>query len=133
MTTPTPGGATRRSRHLVTSHGADFFGQDRYPIPLVTALADYVRSVVPSAQLSALAGPLAALTELDQAVTDKVTAFPPATASALADALLRVSRLRSVKPGTSATARLLANSGALAASSGEPWQWHIEYTAGGEH
>ncbi|MFC9797231.1 hypothetical protein ACFVJI_31895, partial [Streptomyces sp. NPDC127584] len=54
-------------------------------------------------------------------------------AAALADALLRVSRQRSVKPGTSATARLLVNTAALAASSGESWQWRIEHTAGGEH
>ncbi|MFH8582544.1 DUF7739 domain-containing protein [Streptomyces zaomyceticus] len=132
MTTSTTETATRR--HLVTSHGADFFGQDRYPLPLVTGLADYVRSAVPYAQLAALAETLAVLKELDQALVDGGTEFPPAAAAVFADALLQVARLRTVKPKISAVARFLADAAARASADGESWEWRIEQgdVAGGE-
>lgn len=114
------------SQHLVTSHGADFFGQDRHPLALVSGLAAYVRSAVPFAQRSDLGPFLERLRQLDQALAEAGARFEPDEAATLGEALLNVSRLQGVKPKVSAAVRLLADAATRAAAAREPWEWRIE-------
>ncbi|MFJ4843707.1 hypothetical protein [Streptomyces sp. NPDC088746] len=106
------------STHVVTSHGADFFGQDHYEIRDLTSLAGYAEgclSVFDGEQLVRL---LAHAGDGDQAV-------PADQAAALADLLRRVARHRFTRPKPSALASLLANAAALAALEGESWTWTL--------
>lgn len=110
--------------HLVTSHGADFFGEDRHPLPLVTGLADHVANSVPYVQRKQIAGLLEPLHALEDAAATGAR-FTPAEAGAFAGVLLRVSRLGFVKPKLAAVARSLADAAARAADDGEAWTWTL--------
>jgi hypothetical protein len=107
---------------VVTSHGADFFGQDRHPLKDVAALAAWVTNSVPYNDRQAVA-PLVAAME-----RPKPRTFPAADAARISEHLLKVSRTRHLKPRASALARALADAAARAAADGEPWTWTMEAT-----
>ncbi|MEV6081583.1 hypothetical protein AB0L80_41840 [Streptomyces sp. NPDC052069] len=102
--------------HIVTSHGADFFGEDRHLLKAVSDLADYARGAISYAE----SGPLLDL--LREPGTDRT--IPAAEAAQLSELLIRVSRSRGTKPRPSALARALADAAGRAAADGEPWEWH---------
>ncbi|MGW7268269.1 DUF7739 domain-containing protein [Streptomyces sp. NPDC054842] len=106
--------------HVVTSHGADFFGQDRHPIKALTGLAPYAENSVSYFDRKTIA-PLLALLE---APADRT--FPAAEADQLAGQLLKVARARGTKPAVAALARALADAAARAAAAGEEWTWTVE-------
>ncbi|MEV8606308.1 hypothetical protein AB0465_41350 [Streptomyces griseoviridis] len=108
---------------LLTSHGADFFGQDRHLLVDVVALAAWVTNAVPYDDRKAVA-PLVAAMEGREAL-----AFPAADAAYASEVLLKVSRIRQMKPRASALARALADAAARAAADGEPWEWTVEAAA----
>ncbi|MFE3907220.1 hypothetical protein ACFXPY_45140 [Streptomyces sp. NPDC059153] len=101
--------------HLIVSHGADFFDQDRHPLAAVTGLAGYVTGTLPAADR-------AQLVHLLEHAADGQT-IEPATAAVLADQLLRVSRHGFLPAKASATARALADAAARAATDGHAWTW----------
>jgi hypothetical protein len=105
---------------LVVSHGADFFGEDRHLVKDVAALAPWVCTSLAwvDREQTAL---LAAAMEAPENRT-----FPPAEAAAAAEILLRLSRVRQLRPKPSALARALADAAARAAADGEPWTWTVD-------
>ncbi|MEU3256128.1 hypothetical protein [Streptomyces sp. NPDC006997] len=105
---------------IVTSHGADFFGQDRHLLKEVAALAAWVTNSVSYNDRQAVA-PLVAALEFPKPCT-----FPAADVALVAEQLLKVSRTRHLKPKASALARALADAAARAAADGEPWEWTVE-------
>jgi hypothetical protein len=113
MTTITYEAAT----HVVTSHGADFFGEDRHPLKALAALAGYAEGCLSYAEGKQLVQLLK---------SPGADSIPPEKAAHVAELLLRVSRHRFVRPAPSALARALADAAARAAADGEPWVWRIE-------
>jgi hypothetical protein len=109
--------------HLVTSHGADFFGEDRHLLKELAALAPWASNSVSWNDRETIA-PL--VQALEQPV-DRT--FPAAEAARLAELLLKVSRTRHLKPKASALARALADAAARAAADGEPWEWRVDVAA----
>lgn len=105
---------------VVVSHGADFFGQDRHLLKEVTDLAAWVENAVPYNDRKSVA-PLVAAMEGREAL-----AFQAADAAYASEVLLKVSRIRQMKPRASALARALADAAARAAADGESWEWQIE-------
>ncbi|MFJ9635025.1 hypothetical protein ACIRU8_45770 [Streptomyces sp. NPDC101175] len=103
--------------HVITSHGADFFGEDRHALKTLASLAEYAEGCLPRAER----GPLVQLL----AHPGETASIPPATAADFAELLLRVARQRFVKASTAAHARMLGDSAARAAADGEPWTWHL--------
>jgi hypothetical protein len=114
MTTTTHEAAT----HVVTSHGADFFGEDRHTLKSLASLAGYAEGCLPYAER----GPLVLLLQ-NPGDGGSMTPDQAAEISAL---LLRLARHRFVKKAGAATARALADAAARAAADGEPWEWRIE-------
>lgn len=106
--------------HIVTSHGADFFGEDRHPLKDLTVLAPWVANSV-SWNDRTTAAPLVQALEQPDART-----FPAADAALLAEQLLKVSRSRGLKGKPAARARALADAAARAAADGQPWEWRTE-------
>jgi hypothetical protein len=105
--------------HLVTSHGADFFGEDRHLLKALPTLAPWVNNSVSYNDRKTVA-PLVEALEHPAART-----FTAAEAAVLAEQLLKASRTRHLKPALSALARLLADAAARAAADGEPWEWTV--------
>jgi hypothetical protein len=103
--------------HIVTSHGADFFGEDRHLLKALPTLAPWVTNSVSWNDREKVA-PLVEALENPASRT-----FPAAEAAVLAEQLLTVSRARHIKPALSALARALADAAARAAADGEPWEW----------
>ncbi|MER7050489.1 hypothetical protein ABT391_37330 [Streptomyces jumonjinensis] len=103
--------------HMVVSHGADFFGQDRHPLKVLASLAGYAEGCLPRAER----GPLVELLKDPEAGT-----IAAAEAAVVSGLLLRVARHGWVKGPAAAHARALADSAARAADAGEPWEWHRE-------
>lgn len=101
--------------HLIVSHGADFFGQDRHEIPAVTGLAAYAEVALPATERRELV-------QLLEHAADGQT-IEPATATLLAEQLVRVSRHKGMAAKASRLARLLADAAARAAADGEAWTW----------
>lgn len=106
------------STHIVVSHGADFFGEDRHPLKTLTSLAGYAEGTLTYAER----GPLV---QLLQNPGDGGT-IPADKAAELSELLLKVARHRFVKASAAAHARALADAATRAAADGEPWQWRIE-------
>ncbi|MFD6891934.1 hypothetical protein [Streptomyces sp. NPDC059957] len=107
-----------------TSHGADFFGEDRHLTTVLNSLADYARGCLPADEREPLVKLLAAqqLTEVGAEHT-----IPAADAGRYAGQLRRIARhhfLRSKK--LAEAAMLLANSAGRAAADGESWTWRTE-------
>ncbi|MGW2485462.1 DUF7739 domain-containing protein [Streptomyces sp. NPDC001571] len=113
MTTTIPVAAS----HLVTSHGADFFGEDRYTLKSLTSLAAYAEGALPYDERGPLVQLLKTPAEMDISAEQ---------ARLLAALLLRVSRHRFTKPQPSKLARALADAASRAAADGQPWEWRIQ-------
>ncbi|MFJ3533798.1 hypothetical protein OG596_39280 (plasmid) [Streptomyces sp. NBC_01102] len=105
---------------VITSHGADFFGEDRHPLKSVKALAPYAENSVSVFERSTVAR-LLQLLEAPVAQT-----FSATEAAELSEQLLKVSRDRHLKSGLAAIARHLADAAGRAAAGGEPWTWSVE-------
>lgn len=101
--------------HIVTSHGADFFGQDRHLLPALISLAGYAQGVL-------AADDRRHLVELLEHAADGQH-IEPDTAAVLAGQLLCISRHRFLPAKMSGTARTLADAAARAAADGERWEW----------
>ncbi|MFD8300707.1 MULTISPECIES: DUF7739 domain-containing protein [Streptomyces] len=107
--------------HVIVSHGADFFGQDRHPLKVLAALAPYVAYALPWQEWEEHGRPLR-----DTLAHPGTRTFTAPEAAQLADQLLKVSRSRGLKAKLSAVARLLADAAARAAADGEAWEWRLE-------
>ncbi|MFD8851871.1 hypothetical protein [Streptomyces sp. NPDC059604] len=106
------------STHIVTSHGGDFFDQDRYELRDLTALAGYAEGTLPHVSQPVLVRLLARAGDGDQEV-------PAETAAEMAGLFRRVAAHRFTRPKPSAHAARLAAAAARAASEGEPWTWTL--------
>lgn len=107
--------------HVVTSHGADFFGEDRHPLKTLVSLAVSAEGCLPYSDR----GPLVELLR----DPGEGGSIPPAKAADVAQLLLKVARHRSVKTSVAAHARALGDAAARAAADGEPWVWRVESEA----
>jgi hypothetical protein len=105
------------SAHIVVSHGADFYGEDRHTLKGLRDLAEPAWCAL----LRVDSGPLLGLLRSPADGT-----FPPATARQLSEHLLRVARDPHVKSRPAALARALADAAARAAGDDEPWIWRLE-------
>jgi hypothetical protein len=102
--------------HLVTSHGADFFGEDRFPLRTLQQIADYALGTHPRS----IADPLAKLLTSAGAQPQHIA---PDRAAELAEQLLATARNRYTPPKLAAQIRLLADGAARAAEAREAWTW----------
>jgi hypothetical protein len=102
--------------HLVTSHGADFFGEDRYPLKQLQQIADAALYTIPRADAEPLAKLLTAAGSAPREID-------PAHAAHLADLLTATAKGRWTPPKVAAPARLLATAATNAASAGQSWTW----------
>ncbi|WP_327170020.1 hypothetical protein [Streptomyces subrutilus] len=110
--------------HIVTSHGADFFGQDHHPCRMLISLARYAQSIIPAADRKSL------VQLLTDAQTGTERIIPAAQAAVLAAQLRQIGRDRFVKAKAEGkTAMLLADAATRAAADGDPWEWHTEAAA----
>ncbi|MFF5379448.1 DUF7739 domain-containing protein [[Kitasatospora] papulosa] len=106
--------------HVVVSHDADFFGEDRHPLKALASLAGYAEGCLPHDER----GPVVLLlTNPGEGGT-----VTPSQAAEIAVLLLRLARHRFVQTKASAIARALADAATRAAEAGEPWEWRIEAT-----
>ncbi|NEC40138.1 hypothetical protein [Streptomyces rubrogriseus] len=104
--------------HVVTSHGADFFGEDRHPLKSLTSLAGYAEGCLSRDER----GPVVLLlTNPGEGGT-----MTPSQAAEVGALLHKLARHRFVRAKESAVARALADAAARAAAAGEPWEWQIE-------
>lgn len=103
--------------HIVTSHGADFFGQDTHAAKAIRDLAGYARGCLPYG----VREPLARL--LEYAGTPTEVTVPADQAEEFAALLRTVASHRHTKAKPAKVARLLGDSAARAAAEGEPWTW----------
>ncbi|WP_217562222.1 hypothetical protein [Streptomyces sp. GbtcB6] len=104
--------------HMVVSHGADFFGEDRHPLKVLASIAGYAEGC-----LSATARrPLVDLLK----DPGEGGAIPPDKAVAVAELLMKIARHRWTKAPAAAHARALADAADRAAEAGEPWEWRRE-------
>ncbi|WP_326813308.1 hypothetical protein [Streptomyces scopuliridis] len=108
--------------HIVTSHGADFFGVDTHSIDKVRALTDYAMGALPYDE----AGRKPLILLLESAGDQPESEIPADQADVLARLLRRIAAHRFTKPKSAAIARLLGDSAARAADAGEPWTWTTE-------
>ncbi|MGQ4733524.1 DUF7739 domain-containing protein [Streptomyces sp. Ju416(a)] len=106
--------------HVVTSHGADFFGEDRHPLKALQALGPYAQNSVAWTDRPTIAP----LVQLLEDLEDRT--FPPADAAQLSEQLLVIARARNIKAAVATLARALADAAARAAADSEPWEWRIE-------
>ncbi|MDX3579948.1 hypothetical protein [Streptomyces sp. FL07-04A] len=107
--------------HVVTSHGADFFGEDRHPLKALVSLAGYAEGCLSRDER----GPLVLLlTNPGEGGT-----MSPSQAAEIAQLLLKLARHRFVKPSAAAHAHALGSAAARAAADGEPWEWRVETEA----
>lgn len=104
--------------HVVTSHGADFFGEDRHPLKALASLAGYAEGCLPRDERGQL---VLLLTNPDEGET-----MTPSQAAEMAQLLRKLARHRFVKTSAAAHARALADAAARAAADGEPWKWRVE-------
>lgn len=105
------------STHIVVSHGADFFGEDRHPLKTLTSLAGYAEGCLSRDER----GPVVLLlTNPGDGRT-----MPPAQAAEISTLLLKLARHKFVRPKESAVARALADAATRASANGEPWEWNI--------
>ncbi|MFD7291617.1 hypothetical protein [Streptomyces sp. NPDC059863] len=104
--------------HVITSHGADFFGEDRHPLKTLASLAGYAEGCLSRDER----GPLMLL------LTNpgEGGSMSPSQAAEISALLLRLARHRFVKASAAAHARALADAAARAAADGESWEWTVE-------
>lgn len=105
--------------HVVVSHGADFFGQDRYSLRALASLAGYAEGCLPYAERDSLV-------QLLKEPGPEGCLIPAAEVAGVAQLLLRLARHRFVKGPAAGVARALADAAARAAAAGDPWDWRVE-------
>jgi hypothetical protein len=103
--------------HLVTSHGADFFGQDHHHLASLQQIARWVAGWGPTAAAGH------ELRTLLQSAGTEPHSIPPDAAAAYPDLLLCAVRTNAFPEKAAPTARLLADAAARAAADREPWAW----------
>ncbi|QUI36318.1 hypothetical protein H9W91_35755 (plasmid) [Streptomyces alfalfae] len=104
--------------HVVTSHGGDFFGEDRHPLKALTSLAGYAEGCLPHDER----GPVVLLlTNPGEGGT-----MTPGQAAEVAALLHKLARHRFVRAKESAAAQALADAASRAATAGDPWEWCVE-------
>lgn len=104
------------STHITVSHGADFFGEDRFTVKQLRELGQYVRGVLPYDD----SPPLTRV--LDEA-GESEREFGADQAALLAVLLRRAAAHRALQKKHAAVASLLGQSAARAAGDNEPWTW----------
>ncbi|MBK3540225.1 hypothetical protein JHN61_29285 [Streptomyces sp. MBT67] len=104
--------------HVVTSHGSDFFGEDRHTLKSLTSLAGYAEGCL----LYDERGPVVLLLSNP----GEGGTMTPSQAAEVSTLLLKLARHRFVRAKESAVAHALAEAATRAADSGEPWEWRIE-------
>jgi hypothetical protein len=104
--------------HVVTSHGADFFGEDRHPLKALVSLAGYAEGCLSRDER----GPVVLLLSNP----GEGGTMSASQAAEVAKLLLKLARHRFVRAKESAVARALADAAERAAAAGEPWEWRIE-------
>ncbi|MEU3978303.1 DUF7739 domain-containing protein [Streptomyces bacillaris] len=104
--------------HVVTSHGADFFGEDRHPLTSLTSLAGYAEGCLSQDER----GPVVLLLSNP----GEGGTMTPGQAAEIAPLLLKLARHRFVRPKESAIAHALAAAAQEAAAAADPWEWRIE-------
>ncbi|MFI1472368.1 hypothetical protein [Streptomyces wuyuanensis] len=112
------------STFIVTSHGGDFFGEDRHTCKTLGALVPYVHAAVPADERQDVEQ---LLTEAAQTQAGATRSIPAAVAARLAPRLRQIARNRYLKskPLVQAAA-LLADAAGRAAADGEAWEWRTE-------
>ncbi|MCL7370431.1 DUF7739 domain-containing protein [Streptomyces ardesiacus] len=106
--------------HVVVSHGADFFGEDRHPLTSLTSLAGYAEGCLSRDER----GPVVLLLT----TPGEGGTMTPSQAAEIAVPLLKLARHRFVRARESAVAHALADAAMRAAAVGEPWEWRMEST-----
>lgn len=104
--------------HVVVSHGADFFGEDRHPLTSLTSLAGYAEGCLSQDER----GPVVLLLSSP----GEGGTMTPGQAAEIAPLLLKLARHRFVRPKESAIAHALAAAAKEAATAAGPWDWRIE-------
>ncbi|MFH8620138.1 hypothetical protein ACH4E8_34360 [Streptomyces sp. NPDC017979] len=106
---------------LVTSHGGDFYGEDRHPARVLLSVAEYAyllhhdeRELVVQLLREAAGSP-----------AGTTRSIPTAQVATLAPPLRRLARNR-MKPADARTAALLADAAERAAADGDAWTWRAE-------
>ncbi|WP_331718505.1 DUF7739 domain-containing protein [Streptomyces virginiae] len=112
------------STYIVTSHGGDFFGEDRHACKILGSLLPYVHAAVPADEREHVEQ---LLTEAAQTPAGATRSIPAAIAARLAPQLRQIARNRYLKsrPLVQAAA-LLADAAGRAAADDEPWEWRTE-------
>ncbi|MEU9110027.1 hypothetical protein AB0D54_38035 [Streptomyces xanthophaeus] len=112
------------STFVTTSHGADFFGEDRHLTKSLASLADYARGCLAADERDEL---VQLLTAPEMAEVGTEQSIPAAVAGRIAGQLRRIARHRYLRSKRLAeAAALLADAAGRAADDGEPWTWRIE-------
>ncbi|WP_037918685.1 DUF7739 domain-containing protein [Actinacidiphila yeochonensis] len=109
-------------RHIITSHGGDFFGQDRHSASVLTDLGEALSwmYIVRDASADVL---VAALRAAPTVAAEQ--SISPAAAGGCAALLLKAARDKAMPTKLAAAARLLADAATRAAAAGEPWTWAL--------
>ncbi|MFF5977206.1 hypothetical protein ACFY7C_37540 [Streptomyces sp. NPDC012769] len=115
---------TAAATHVVVSHGADFFGEDRHPLRVLASLAGYAEGTLPAAERGLLVQLLQQAGDGAAGVTRTIAVDQVVK---LAPLLRRVARSKFVKSRAhAAAAALLADAAERAVADGEAWQWRVE-------
>ena len=109
--------STTTLTHLVTSHGADFFGEDCHSLQLLQQIAPWVTGWGDTREAGQL------LSGLLETAGAEVHTIPADQAAAFAYLLLHAVHNTYFPKKAAKTARLLAEAAARAAADGEPWTW----------
>jgi hypothetical protein len=102
--------------HIVTSHGSDFFGEDRHPVKVLRDLGQHVRGVLPYDDQR----PVLDLLEFPGA---RPVSLDPDQAAVVAQLFRTAAGHRSMARKFAGPARLLGDAAARAAADGETWTW----------
>lgn len=109
--------------YVVTSHGADFFGEDRHPLTVLEKLAAYTDSLLPRDDIRGRVYDVLANAHRGHDID-------PGTAGILAGVFGQLASHRALVKKFAVPARLLALSAARAAAEGETWTWRTANTEG---
>lgn len=102
--------------HIIVSHGADFFGEDRFTVRELRELGQHMRGVLPYDDHPPLTRILDDAGECEHA-------FGAEEAALLAVLLRRAAVHRHLHKKYVRVAVLLGQAAAVAAGEGEPWTW----------
>ncbi|MFE9259151.1 hypothetical protein [Streptomyces sp. NPDC006879] len=112
------------STFITTTHGADFFGEDRHPVKALRSLADYARGSLPADDREHV---VQLLEGAELTAIGTVQTIPAAVAAKLAGQFRQIARSKFLRSRPLAQAvALLADAAARAAADGEPWEWRTD-------